>query len=206
MGVFALTSFCDDSEVAWQPVNLTEVSAQQVILSVLFLLVSIYKTPCSVTNVFISAQVAEGQPRLTLVVDGLCLFHVLFEEATCPEWEWIAGGNYAVLASALESYVLRLRQARHPDINMNIHYTKGTHLHAKSMCCMCTRGSCVNICVRIHGCMCIFVYVYSDVYLYMYVYVSVCVDMCTYVYILDCRMHVWEECIYMSRYSTYTTI
>lgn len=111
MGVFALTSFCDESAEAWQPVNLTEISAQQVILSVSFLFVSIFETPGSITNVFISAQVAEGQPRLTLVVDGLCLFHVLFEEATCPEWEWIAGGNYAVLAAALESYVLRLRQA-----------------------------------------------------------------------------------------------
>jgi hypothetical protein len=116
MGVFALTSFCDDIAEAWQHVNLTEVSTQQVILSVSFLFVPIYKSPCSFTNVFISAQVAEGLPRLTLVVDGLFLFHVLFEEATCPEWEWIAGGNYAVLASALESYVLRLRQARHPDI------------------------------------------------------------------------------------------
>ena len=83
MGVFASTRFCDDSAEAWQPVNLTEISAQ---------------------------QVAEGQPRLTLVVDGLCLFHVLFEEATCPELEWIAGRNDAVLAAALESYVLRLRQ------------------------------------------------------------------------------------------------
>jgi hypothetical protein len=111
MGVFALTSFCNDSAEAWQPVNLTEISAQQVILSISFLLVWIYKTPCSITYVFTSAQVAEGQPRLTLVVDGLCLFYVLFEEATCPEWEWIAGGNYAVLAASLKSYLLRLRQA-----------------------------------------------------------------------------------------------
>ena len=111
MGVFALTSFCDESAEAWQPVNLTEISAQQVIRSVSFLFVSIFKTPGSITNVFISAQVAEGQPRLTLVVDGLCLFYELFEEATFPEWEWITGGNYPLFASSLKSYVLRLRQA-----------------------------------------------------------------------------------------------
>ena len=55
--------------------------------------------------------VAEGQPPLTLIVDGLGFLHILFEKASCPEeWEWILGGNYAVLAAALESYALRRRQ------------------------------------------------------------------------------------------------
>ena len=82
MGVWALTGFCGESTEASRPVNLTALSA---------------------------AQVAAGQPRLTLIVDGLGFFHRLFE-AACPGWEWMLGGNYPALAAALEDYVSRLRK------------------------------------------------------------------------------------------------
>ena len=81
MGVWALTSFCGACAEASRPVNLTELSR---------------------------AQEAAGQPRLTLIVDGLGFFHHLFE-AACPGWEWMLGGDYPAMAAALEDYVSRLR-------------------------------------------------------------------------------------------------
>ena len=70
-------------------------------------------TPSAAEAVDLTAEsaraVADGAPPLTLVVDGIGFFHKLFEEA-CPGWEWILGGDYPVLADALERYVGRLRQ------------------------------------------------------------------------------------------------
>ena len=81
MGVWALTSFCNESRDASNPVNLTQLSRE---------------------------QVAAGQPCLTLIVDGIGFFHKIFEQA-CPGWEWMLGGNYPTMATALQEYVTRLR-------------------------------------------------------------------------------------------------
>ena len=82
MGVWALTAFLSGTPSAAEVVDLTAESAR---------------------------AVADGAPPLTLVVDGIGFFHTVFEEA-CPGWEWILGGDYPVLADALERYVGRLRQ------------------------------------------------------------------------------------------------
>ena len=81
MGVWALTKFCNEAPGACRSVDLTQLSRQ---------------------------QVAAGKPCLKLIIDGIGFFHTLFEQA-CPGWEWMLGGNYPALASALEHYLNRLR-------------------------------------------------------------------------------------------------
>lgn len=84
MGVFGLTSFCDqNASAASTVVNLTEVGRE--------------------------AQ-ERGGPKPILLLDGACLVHTSVSESM-PGWQWILGGEFALMDAFIREWVERLTNA-----------------------------------------------------------------------------------------------
>jgi hypothetical protein len=133
MGVFALTTFCNQhAESASELVNLSAIARR---------------------------YAEEGSPPLTLLVDGLAFFHDIIE-GTSPGWEWVLGGNYPAIASAIEKKVQEITGA---GVKLSIFLDpapgtegvkKGHELDLRSpchrFCCVVAGGAGVGKCPWVH--------------------------------------------------------
>lgn len=83
MGVFGLTGYCND--------NVSACSTAENLSA-------------------ISREMCKSGAKPSLIVDGNALLHVLFEEVM-PGWQWVLGGEFALLDARLREWVGRLTGA-----------------------------------------------------------------------------------------------